>query len=73
MFDYLVEEKEDFATVMELSGHTDITMLKRYSHTKEEAKKTAIGKLEKRLALDTMDTYLDTKDTKEGTQAVVSP
>ncbi len=41
----IVEEKEDFATVMELSGHKDISMLKRYSHTREEAKKRWDGHL----------------------------
>lgn len=45
----IVNEKEDFATVMALSGHKDISMLKRYSHTQEEAKKKAITKLEQRL------------------------
>jgi len=43
----IVREKEDFATVMALSGHKDISMLKRYSHTQDEAKKAAINKLEK--------------------------
>ena len=43
----IVGEKEDFATVIALSGHKDISMLKRYSHTQEEAKKNAIAKLEK--------------------------
>ena len=42
----IVNHKEDFATVMALSGHKDISMLKRYSHTKEEAKFNAIKKLE---------------------------
>jgi len=42
----IVNEKEDFATVMALSGHKDISMLKRYSHTQEEAKKDAIKKLD---------------------------
>jgi integrase len=57
----IVGEKEDFATVMALSGHKDISMLKRYSHTQEEAKKVAIQKLEKYAKITTMDTYLDTK------------
>ena len=56
----IVGEKEDFATVMELSGHKDITMLKRYSHTREEAKKTAIKKLGNRLKVKAIDTSLDT-------------
>jgi len=38
----IVGEKEDFATVMALSGHKDISMLKRYSHTQEQAKRAAI-------------------------------
>ncbi len=42
----IVNEKEDFATVMALSGHKDISMLKRYSHTQDEAKKNAISKLD---------------------------
>ncbi len=41
----IVNHKEDFATVMALSGHKDISMLKRYSHTREEAKRMAINKL----------------------------
>ncbi|MGB7291961.1 MAG: tyrosine-type recombinase/integrase [Thermodesulfobacteriota bacterium] len=40
-----VEHKEDFATVMALTGHKDVSMLMRYSHTKEEAKKSAVEKL----------------------------
>jgi len=30
---------------MALTGHKDITMLLRYSHTREEAKKNAINKI----------------------------
>ena len=51
----IVNEKEDFATVMALSGHKDISMLKRYSHTQEEAKKAAIEFL--RLLSDTLEPY----------------
>ncbi len=58
----IVDEKEDFATVMSLSGHKDIRMLKHYSHTHEDAKKTAVEKLAERIKLSTMDTYLDTSD-----------
>ena len=57
----IVNEKEDFATVMALSGHKDISMLKRYSHTQEEAKKAAIEKLGKHIEKSTIDTYMDTK------------
>ncbi len=57
----IVKEKEDFATVMALSGHKDITMLKRYSHTQEEAKKAAINKLGKHFEKSSIDTYMDTK------------
>jgi len=42
----IVDKKEDFTTVMALSGHKDIKMLKRYSHTREEAKKNAIHKID---------------------------
>jgi hypothetical protein len=38
MTDLIVDEKEDFATVMALSGHKSMSMLKRYTHAKEEAK-----------------------------------
>lgn len=44
----IVGEKEDFSTVMALSGHKDISMLKRYTHTQEDAKKAAIAKLQHR-------------------------
>ena len=37
---------------MALSGHKDISMLKRYSHTQEEAKKAAIKKLGKNIVID---------------------
>ncbi len=57
----IVNEKEDFATVMALSGHKDISMLKRYSHTQDEAKRAAIQKLGKHVKITTMDTYMDTK------------
>ena len=57
----IVGEKEDFATVMELSGHKDIRMLQHYSHTKEEAKRSAVEKLKNGLNFEIMDTYLDTK------------
>ncbi len=58
--DLIVDEKEDFVTVMALSGHKDMRMLKRYSHTHEEAKKAAIEKLGNKLKSQNMDTYLDT-------------
>lgn len=58
--DLIVGEKEDFATVMELTGHKDMRMLKRYSHTREEAKKAAIRKHGNRLRNIILDTYLDT-------------
>ena len=46
---------------MALSGHKDISMLKRYSHTQDEAKRAAIQKLGKHVKITTMDTYMDTK------------
>ena len=57
----IVNEKEDFATVMALSGHKDISMLKRYSHTQEQAKRAAIQKLGNSMTISTMDTYSDAK------------
>ena len=62
--DLIVGEKEDIATVMELTGHKDIRMLKRYSHTREEAKKAAITKLGKRLNSLSIDTSMDTSQAK---------
>lgn len=47
-------------TVMELTGHKDMRILKRYSHTRESAKKRAIDKLGGGLNLEVMDTSLDT-------------
>jgi len=46
---------------MALSGHKDISMLKRYSHTQDDAKRAAIHKLGKHVDKSTIDTYLDTK------------
>lgn len=56
----IVDEKEDFATVMSLSGHKDIRMIKHYSHTDEEAKKAAVNKLTRTMNLPTMETYMNT-------------
>jgi len=56
----IVDEKEDFATVMSLSGHKDIRMLMHYSHTHEEAKKAAVDKLAERIKQSAIATYLDT-------------
>jgi len=41
-----VNLKLDAITVMKLSGHKDIRMLERYSHTREELKRDAIMKLD---------------------------
>lgn len=49
---------------LELSGHKDVRMLKLYSHIHEKAKKEAIVKLGNRLALQNVDTYLDTKSNE---------
>ena len=56
----IVNEKEDFATVMALSGHKDISMLKRYSHTHEEAKRNAICKLNKGVNVDNSENITKT-------------
>ncbi len=52
----IVGEKEDFATVMSLSGHKDIRMLMHYSHTHEKEKKAAVDKLAERIRFSAMDT-----------------
>ncbi len=49
---------------MDLTGHKDIRMLKRYSHTREEVKKAAIEKLGKRLKRFSIDTSMDTSKVK---------
>ena len=54
----LVMNGVDIVTVAELMGHKDLSMTKRYSHPSPQHKKNAINKLK----LETMDTYLDTKD-----------
>lgn len=56
----LVDEKEDFSTVMSLSGHRDIRMLKHYAHTNERAKKAAVDRLSERIKRAAIDTYMDT-------------
>lgn len=56
----IVGEKEDFSTVMALSGHKTLVMLKRYTHTQADAKRAAVQKLEKYAKIKNMDTYLDT-------------
>ena len=45
---------------MALSGHKDISMLKLYTNTQDQAKKSAINNLKKYTETSTMDTYLDT-------------
>jgi integrase len=59
--------KEDMETVRELTGHKDIRMLQRYSHTKEELKKAAIAKLGNHLKSLNMDTPSDTSIGAENT------
>jgi len=43
----LVTNGVDFITIMEITGHKDIRMLKRYSHPSNEHKKKAVKSLEK--------------------------
>jgi integrase len=69
----VVGEKQDLTTVMELSGHKDIRMLKRYSHTREEAKRIAIERLGERLNSTVIDTSLDTIAGEGGRKLSVSP
>ena len=71
--DLIVGQKEDFATVMALSGHKDIRMLKRYTHTRDEAKKVAVNKLGKGLNSPAIVTNLDTEeqnDPQEGDNVI---
>jgi len=56
----IVDEREDIATVMSLSGHKDIRMLKHYTHTNERAKKAAVDRLSERIKRAAIDTYMDT-------------
>jgi hypothetical protein len=56
----IVDEKKDNATVMAISGHKDMRMLQRYSHTREEAKRLAIAKHGNRLKSALMDNRMDT-------------
>lgn len=55
----IVREKEDFATVMSLTGHKDIRMLKVYCHTNKESKMSAIDKLDNKFCqIDMNDTEI---------------
>ncbi len=42
----------DFETVMSLSGHKSLAMLKRYTHTHDKAKKEAVKKLDKYIEIE---------------------
>jgi len=66
--------KEDPATVMALSGHKDIRVLMRYSHTREDAKKAAIQKLENpaKSAIVVTKTVTSDKDDLSVDNAVIS-
>jgi hypothetical protein len=44
-----------------MPGHKNMRMLQEDSHTREEARKSAISKPGNRLKSATMDNYLDTK------------
>ena len=48
----IVNERVDFETVMSLSGHKSLSMLKRYTHTNRNAKKEAVQKLEKYMIIE---------------------
>jgi len=58
---------------MELSGHKDIRMLRRYSHTREEAKRIAVERLGERINDTVIDTSLDTIAEEEGKKLSVTP
>jgi len=48
----MVNEGVDFETVMSLSGHKSLSMLKRYTHTNKNAKKDAVKRLEKYMKIE---------------------
>jgi len=48
----MVNEGVDFETVMSLSGHKSLSMLKRYTHTNKNAKKEAVKRLEKYMKIE---------------------
>jgi len=48
----IVNESVDFETVMSLSGHKSLSMLKRYTHTNRNAKKEAVQKLDKYMIIE---------------------
>lgn len=58
----IVDEKEDYITVMNLSGHKTIRMLVRYSHTHEKAKQAAVRKLGKNIALRKFQEHSNLKE-----------
>jgi len=55
----------DFETVMSLTGHKSLSMLKRYTHTNKNAKKEAVKKLENHLKLPIYSHNLVTKTINE--------
>lgn len=69
-----IDMKEDPATVMALSGHKDIRVLMRYSHTREDAKKAAIQKLEDpaKSAIVVTKTVTSDKDDLSAVSAVIN-
>jgi len=64
----IVNERVDFETVMSLSGHKTLSMLKRYTHTNRKVKKEAVKKLEKYINLDEFGHNLVTKPKIEETE-----
>ena len=47
----IVDVGVDFETVMSLTGHKSLSMLKRYTHINQYAKREAVKKLENHLNL----------------------
>ena len=47
---------------MSLSGHKDIKMLQRYTHTHQDSKRLAVEKLKNMVNIESIDTYIDTMD-----------
>lgn len=72
----IVNEGVDFETVMSLSGHKSLSMLKRYTHTNKKAKQEAVKKLEKYMNFENNSHNLVTKslndENKEFAVSIVS-
>jgi len=67
----IVNEGVDFETVMSLSGHKSLSMLKRYTHTNKKAKQEAVKKLEKYMDFNKVGHNLVTKSLNDENKEIV--